>query len=495
MLGDSRSWSDPLISRRHAIASIIYDHWVSDPDSADACLAPHFVDGSYSALEMFVIEGGESLLAEAGVIPRVAVEEAGRLDQQAFAREYMRPNLPVLVTGLTACWRANQEWTQVPPGVLGRKEPCIHHISSAYGSSVVEVESPPDASSVERTSSGGYERPRTRVTLSEFAISSGGYIKDWHFKAEFPNEAERLFPTPTIFRDDWLNSFAKHAGSSSMPRTRYFESMQVAGALPEREAPSCSHSTSVAAARAVSDYHFVYLGGQGTRTHLHADVLGSYSWSANICGLKVWHFLAPELTYLVRDIFGRRLAPDFLVSKEASSQGALFENARGAGDHWRFPLLYRATSVCEEVVQAAGDAVFVPSEWHHTVKNEVDTLSVNANWLNRHSLCFVSRRLRRTLPTIDDDDDPRQRAAGQKESPQVGKAPFDAWDFAYLLEWKIEEAGRLLACGGNPGVDAASDLSEIARIARDMSEDELCHSTCFRAQMKAAALQAETHLL
>lgn len=35
-----------------------------------------------------------------------------------------------------------------------------------------------------------------------------------------------------------------------------------------------------------SDYQFVYLGYSGSRTHVHADVLRSYSWSINIAGKK-----------------------------------------------------------------------------------------------------------------------------------------------------------------------------------------------------------------
>lgn len=30
--------------------------------------------------------------------------------------------------------------------------------------------------------------------------------------------------------------------------------------------------------------------------------------------------------------------------------------------------------------------LFVPSGWHHQVVNEVDTLSINHNWLNGHNL-------------------------------------------------------------------------------------------------------------
>ena len=34
------------------------------------------------------------------------------------------------------------------------------------------------------------------------------------------------------------------------------------------------------------------------------------------------------------------------------------------------------------LLQGVGEAIFVPSGWHHTVENLEDTLSINHNWLN-----------------------------------------------------------------------------------------------------------------
>jgi len=48
-----------------------------------------------------------------------------------------------------------------------------------------------------------------------------------------------------------------------------------------------------------------------------------------------------------------------------------------------------------KVKQRAGSALFVPSEWLHTVANLEPSLSVNANWFNAHNLKFCFRRLRR----------------------------------------------------------------------------------------------------
>lgn len=37
---------------------------------------------------------------------------------------------------------------------------------------------------------------------------------------------------------------------------------------------------------------------------------------------------------------------------------------------------------CIEVLQEAGEAIFVPSGWYHQVYNLADTISVNHNWIN-----------------------------------------------------------------------------------------------------------------
>ena len=54
----------------------------------------------------------------------------------------------------------------------------------------------------------------------------------------------------------------------------------------------------------------VYLGPAGSRTALHADVLFSYSWSANVAGRKRWLLVPAEQRHLVSDEATRPLKPD-----------------------------------------------------------------------------------------------------------------------------------------------------------------------------------------
>lgn len=95
------------------------------------------------------------------------------------------------------------------------------------------------------------------------------------------------------------------------------------------------------------DYKFVYWGPAGSRTSLHSDVLHSFSWSYNLVGMKKWIFHVP---------------PSFC--------NHTLRNNREEMKRYRF-----------EVIQHAGETIFVPSTWKHEVVNLVETLSINHNWI------------------------------------------------------------------------------------------------------------------
>lgn len=48
-----------------------------------------------------------------------------------------------------------------------------------------------------------------------------------------------------------------------------------------------------------------------------------------------------------------------------------------------------------KVIQEAGDAIFIPSGWHHQVLNLEETLSINHNWLNACNVHWTWQLLRR----------------------------------------------------------------------------------------------------
>lgn len=165
---------------------------------------------------------------------------------------------------------------------------------------------------------------------------------------DFPEH--NVYVTPVFFSSDWLNE--------------YWDTLEV------------------------DDYRFVYMGPKGswyeklttnthskvkyflllytltelfvTRTPFHADVFRSYSWSANICGRKKWLLYPPGQEEFLRDTHGN-LTYD-VTSAELHDKG-LFPHSEEACQ----PL---------EIIQEAGEIIFVPSGWHHQVYNLVRTAHI-----------------------------------------------------------------------------------------------------------------------
>lgn len=96
-----------------------------------------------------------------------------------------------------------------------------------------------------------------------------------------------------------------------------------------------------------------------TRTPFHADVFRSYSWSANICGRKKWLLYPPGQEDFLRDTHGN--LPYDVTSTELQDRG----------------LYPRSEEACQplEIIQEAGEIIFVPSGWHHQVYNLVRILN------------------------------------------------------------------------------------------------------------------------
>jgi hypothetical protein len=141
--------SDPVYSRRHLVSSLIYYCWErGEGCCAEAALAPHFFDGTYTALELYIIEGAPSVEVDNRW---VKAEAAAALSYERFAAEYMATNTPVLVEGLTSSWPANAEWTtteQSHPSDPGCAwlVPNLVALAARYGTAEVQVRRAPESS-------------------------------------------------------------------------------------------------------------------------------------------------------------------------------------------------------------------------------------------------------------------------------------------------------------------------------------------------------------
>lgn len=250
---------------------------------------------------------------------------------------FFRSLVPLLIKFQTFGWPCTHEYV-----LDGR--PNIDALEKVFGPEVVPVDQ---------------DGQREEITFSQFAAKWAGgesiYLKDFHWQKSALLQGDK-YATPNLFKDDWLNSFA--------------------------------------CAKTDDDFRFLYLGADGTRTSLHHDVYASNSWSVNLCGLKAWTLIPPDISHMLYDTKG-----DFVDQSEAES-------------------LIQADAIRERVInvsQNSGDILFVPCGWLHYVQNVGETLSLNHNFCNVYCLdtmfSFLSLQyekaehgLRDLRDTVSDDE-------------------------------------------------------------------------------------------
>lgn len=101
---------------------------------------------------------------------------------------------------------------------------------------------------------------------------------------------------------------------------------------------------------------------------MHADVYGSFSWSANIVGKKRWIFLPPGEEVKLKSILGVTSLPCDLDEVDLNS----------------LPVTY------VDLIQNAGEVVFVPSGWFHQVWNLVGCPMHSSSIINKSKLIYSS---------------------------------------------------------------------------------------------------------
>lgn len=199
------------------------------------------------------------------------------------------------------------------------------------------------------------------------------YLKDWHFTRQYPYYEAYL--TPEYFMSDWLNEFLDGTNNSD-------------------------------------DYRFVYMGPKDSWTPFHADVFGSYSWSANICGRKKWLLVPPGKENVFVDAGGKLL---FDIKLDPLNKIDFIE-----------------------VIQEPGEIIFVPSGWHHQVWNLEDTISINHNWFNGCNINYICKQLHSSLKEVQKEIiDCREMTDWDLQCQIILKTHhgMDLKDFCQLLEY------------------------------------------------------------
>jgi len=181
------------------------------------------------------------------------------------------------------------------------------------------------------------------------------YLKDFHLKKKLP-ELD-YYNVPHYFASDWLNEFLID--------------------------------------NSMDDYIFIYIGPAGSWTSFHSDVFGSFSWSANIYGLKKWLMLPPGEEEKLKDAFGKlpfSIDCDMLLDRNVKYF---------------------------EVLQNCNETIFVPSGWYHQVFNLEDTISVNHNWFNGCNLNRIADNLMNHLLEVEREIEDCKEMDNYEEQCQV----------------------------------------------------------------------------
>lgn len=413
------------IQHRQEVSRLVYALWTSH-GSDESGLAAALMDGRIDALGIYVSFSDEEEENEVNSddvqepITEVDHHNCDDLTYQEFRDTYMIPNKPAIIHGLTRTWKSARKW------VDSNGEPDLLTMASMFGE---------DVAPVHVHSQAGFTRTRPHTedwTINDYALwwyehheangpeESGQqqqqllYLKDYKFVAVHPDY--EAYKWPVYFQDDWLNGYTRNA------------------------------------------YKFLYLGPKGTSTRLHADVLRSYSWSTNVCGIKRWYLVPPQYTHLLYDVFSQQLASDLHCD-----------------DTVMFPGLAKARKRALEIIQKPGETIFVPSGWHHTVENLAPTLSINHNWLNGANIRWSWEKLRAELDglvhekeanveiLIDNDNGVSKQQAGSSDTSQVG-------DDLLLLWLVISKKARCILEDPSSFDDSVAefDLSACLPILKDM---------------------------
>lgn len=299
---------------------------------------------------------------------------------EQFFKKYLMANTPCIIRAeQTKHWRSIHEWLN------DKGAPDFAYLKSKFGSATVPVA---DCSTRYYNS-----QLKNDMKMSEFLdywqarINSGQtsskldcfYLKDWHFARDFASY--EAYVTPVYFTSDWLNEF-------------------------------WSQRTDVE-----DDCRFVYMGPKGSWTPFHADVFGSYSWSANVCGRKLWHLFPPGSEDTLRGPDGR-LPYDITLLEHNCAHNA-----------------YRSPGLT--VTQEAGEVIFVPSGWHHQVHNLEDTISINHNWFNGCNIDIVWNSLLKALDDVEREIAELQDMDGWHQQCQTMLKAHHGWnisEFCWMLD-------------------------------------------------------------
>lgn len=221
-------------------------------------------------------------------------------------KKYMLQNKPCLFeNSFTKLWKINELWLK-SDGSLN-----LDYLLNMYETFKCPV--------IVDENTSQCEEMTFREYIEKYIFNKKkGYLKDWHFQNLCHNNGlSQVYELFSILKFDWINN-EEWTSSKNNPFGE--------------------------------DYRFLYFGPEGTWTKFHCDVMGSYSWSANIVGKKIWYFvpIGNEKYFLDKKCGNNNYINDIRERKDIWKESGVFE-----------------------VTQNPGEVIFVPSGMWHQVHNMV----------------------------------------------------------------------------------------------------------------------------
>lgn len=247
-----------------------------------------------------------------------SIERRRQLSPQQFLEEYARPGIPVILEQVDEIqsWPALAQWS-------------IAYFRKKFGRVPVTLY---------RT---GAPRQQFQASLGDFLDQvekpverRPWYLKHWTFADTCP-ELLTDYTVPSYFQPNWTD--------------------RLSGDLRV-------------------DWRWIYIGGTGSGSELHVDLLNSSAWNVVITGAKKWVFYHPDD------------GPKLYQGKPDAF----------APDLERFPLLAEATAYVGTTLP--GELLFTPSLWWHQTQNVGSCIAITENFVNATNFEHVMKAVRQRYP-------------------------------------------------------------------------------------------------
>lgn len=139
-------------------------------------------------------------------------------------------------------------------------------------------------------------------------------------------------------------------------------------------------------------FRWIVIGPPRSGTGIHVDPLGTSAWNALISGVKRWVLFPPETS--------KSIVKPKLKNSEASTWFAQVYPRLKEKDANGESLGDRLGMV--EVVQVAGETMFVPGGWLHIVMNVEFSIAITQNFASVTNLEYVWLKTRFSRPKLAD---------------------------------------------------------------------------------------------